>query len=116
MRSTPGASTSWARAPDVSLTRGGFIPVPPGIKPGFDHADMAWRSTKNTPEPGRAPRSLPRSGREAHRTAWQIDVCRYIEGCRYEVMAMLRLFRGSKTPAVTRELSVVPALRIRERF
>jgi hypothetical protein len=24
----------------VSLVRAGFIPIPPGAKPGFDHADV----------------------------------------------------------------------------
>src|SRR6266508_4372605 len=42
-RSTRGASRrSRARAatPDVSLVRAGFIPIPQGAKPGFDHADV----------------------------------------------------------------------------
>src|SRR2546426_1310496 len=40
---SPGASTrsaAPARATDVSLARVGFIPIPPGAKPGFDHADV----------------------------------------------------------------------------
>src|SRR5213594_492657 len=42
-RSTPGAATrsgARARAPDVSLVRTGFIAIPPGANPGFDHADV----------------------------------------------------------------------------
>jgi len=41
--STPGARTKSAaptKTPDVSLVRAGFIPIPPGVKPGFDHADV----------------------------------------------------------------------------
>ncbi len=39
----PGASrrsAAPARATDVTLARVGFIPIPPGAKPGFDHADV----------------------------------------------------------------------------
>src|SRR6266852_9629602 len=39
----PGARTrsvAPARTTDVSLVRTGFIPIPPGSKPGFDHADV----------------------------------------------------------------------------
>src|SRR6266581_528227 len=42
-RSTPGARTrsqAPAKAPEVSLARVGFIAIPPGPKPGFDHADV----------------------------------------------------------------------------
>src|SRR6266536_1262414 len=42
-RCMPGARTrsaAQARAPDVSLVRVGFIAIPPGAKPGFDHADV----------------------------------------------------------------------------
>src|SRR6266699_2801033 len=42
-RSTPGAKTRWqapAKAPEVSLARVGFIAIPSGAKPGFDHADV----------------------------------------------------------------------------
>src|SRR5213080_1152311 len=42
-RSTPGARTrsqAPARATEVSLARVGFIAIPPGAKPGFDHADV----------------------------------------------------------------------------
>src|SRR5256886_17624597 len=42
-RSMPGARTrsaAPARPPDVTLVRAGFIPIPPGGKPGFDHADV----------------------------------------------------------------------------
>src|SRR2546425_7482771 len=40
---SPGASTrsaAPARATDVSLARVGFIPIPRGAAPGFDHADV----------------------------------------------------------------------------
>src|SRR6266480_2763355 len=39
----PGARTrsqAPAKAPEVSLARVGFIAIPPGEKPGFDHADV----------------------------------------------------------------------------
>src|SRR5438132_5805604 len=39
----PGARTRSAaptRTTDVTLTRAGFIAIPPGPKPGFDHADV----------------------------------------------------------------------------
>src|SRR5438034_2015 len=39
----PGARTrsqAQAKAPEVSLARVGFIAIPPGPKPGFDHADV----------------------------------------------------------------------------
>src|SRR5437667_3326468 len=42
-RSMPGANTKWqapAKAPEVSLARVGFIAIPPGAKPSFDHADV----------------------------------------------------------------------------
>src|SRR3989440_3988742 len=42
-RFTPGAKTRWqapAKAPEVSLARVGFIAIPSGAKPGFDHADV----------------------------------------------------------------------------
>src|SRR6266487_2288543 len=42
-RSTPGAnmrSRAPAKAPEVSLARVGFIAIPTGEAPGFDHADV----------------------------------------------------------------------------
>ena len=39
----PGARTrsqAPAKAPEVSLARVGFVAIPPGAKPGFDHADV----------------------------------------------------------------------------
>src|SRR5256886_2486569 len=42
-RSMPGARTrsqAPARAAEVSLARVGFIAIPTGAKPGFDHADV----------------------------------------------------------------------------
>jgi DNA-binding beta-propeller fold protein YncE len=41
--SMPGVKTrsvAPARTTDVGLVRTGFIPIPPGSKPGFDHADV----------------------------------------------------------------------------
>src|SRR6266496_2317272 len=49
-RSTPGAKTRWqapAKAPEVSLARVGFIVIPPGAKPGFDHADVHRQRRRN---------------------------------------------------------------------
>src|SRR5439155_7573279 len=48
-RSTPGAKTRWrapAKAPEVSLARVGFIAIPSGEKPGFDHADVHRQSRR----------------------------------------------------------------------
>ena len=30
----------------MSLVRAGFIPIPPGVKPGFDHADIFLRKRR----------------------------------------------------------------------
>src|SRR6266511_6349687 len=42
-RSTPGASRrseAPARATDMALARVGYVAIPPGAGPGFDHADV----------------------------------------------------------------------------
>src|SRR2546422_2124265 len=42
-RSTRGARTRLASptaTPEVGLARVGFVPIPPGAKAGFDHADV----------------------------------------------------------------------------
>src|SRR5712691_3254591 len=40
MRGASTRSAAPARATDVTLARAGFIAIPPGAKPGFDHADV----------------------------------------------------------------------------
>src|SRR5436190_9844150 len=47
-RSMPGARTKSPKAPtrDVSLERVGFIPIPAGAEPGFDHADVYRRGRR----------------------------------------------------------------------